>query len=263
MLKKVFISTLIITFFITSLSFYTVYAEINLVKNSGFEEASGNSIKSWISGSYKGQEAAEFIIDENAYQGSKCAAIINKKADDSKLSQDISIAPGKTYLVRCYIRTEGIEQKAGSANITLMQGRAIYTSEEYDNTGGEWKKLEFQITSLEDYGAVFKLILRLGGQGTLNSGKAFFDHVSVIRLEEQAKGVADAKFYIPGNSRQSAVAVSNSGHKTGVSSSASGRNTFLIIGGLAVLAAIIAVEVILLKRKKAGENEGPEKGEGL
>jgi hypothetical protein len=223
----------------------------NLIKNPGFEEITGDSADGWSTMSFDTSPgAAEFIVDKGgAYSGSICLTINNKKPNDSKAVQYLDIEPGEIYKVSCRIRTEGISQQAGSANITLMQGRAIYTSLELSDTGGEWQKLEFQITSLKDFGNALTFMLRLGGQGTLNKGKASFDDISVELMKKQDASIPLQKFYIPPEDNPGASSV-NTGQGNGNGASGSGNTLIYIFVGIAVVALIVFIEVRFAKRDK-------------
>jgi hypothetical protein len=228
--------------------------EANLVKNSGFEELAGEMAAGWFTSAYKNTPAdVEFLVEEgNACSGKKCLTIINHRLNDSKVEQSITIEPGKTYKVSCWIKTENIMQQAGSANITLFQDEAIYTSQEFADTNGEWRKLEFQIKALENHGNIFRVILRLGGQGTCNKGKASFDDVSVEMVEKSDSAIPMANFFVPG--KEGGAASSNEGHKTGTKPSGNNRNLLYIALGAVVLFLVVFIE-IKLSRKKGGEAE--------
>jgi hypothetical protein len=59
--------------------------------------------------------------------------------------QEIQVEPEKIYKISCWIKTEGILNKAGSANLTLLNGKGIHTSVEYSDTNNDWKELTLYI----------------------------------------------------------------------------------------------------------------------
>lgn len=232
--------------------------EANRLKNPGFEELSGKMPANWSASAYKNTpDEVEFLVEEgNAHSGERCLSIVNRELNDSKVEQSITIEPGKIYKVSCWIKTENIMQQAGSANITIFQDQAIYTSQEFADTNGEWRKLEFQIRALEKHGNVFRLILRLGGQGICNKGKASFDDVSVQMMEKPESSIPTYNFYVPGGG-SGGVASSNEGHKTGTKPSGMNRALLYIAVGAVALFLIVFIE-IRLSRKKGGEVEEDE-----
>ncbi len=227
----------------------------NLVTNPGFEEAAGNSPSGWKTYCYDNSGVTEFSVETGSpYEGNNCLVINNTKPNDSRVEQTIPVEQGQMYKIGCYILTENIKQQAGSANITLLQDDAIYTSREYMDTGGEWKKLEFYMRALEDRNPKFKLILRLGGQGTVNSGKARFDSVYVIPVDSSGKASAEV-FYIPDSSSSKTSRNTSQGQPQ---PGGNNSNLLLIVAGIVILAVIILVEVKLSRKKKQEVSEQPE-----
>jgi len=259
--KKFMVIIIVILILLASGVSSFIFAETNnLIKNSGFEEGNEDIPKGWSTNVYENtSNSVDFILEENnAYSGAKSLTIVNKKASDSKIFQDISIDAGKIYKISCMIRTEGIKQSAGSANITVMQERAIYTSLELQDTDDIWQKLEFQIKSEENLGNVFRIMLRLGGQGTLNEGKASFDEVSVELMEEPDTSILVQSFFVPsidgGN-----ITNDNDDHNTGVDSFTSNKTIIYISIGILLIAGVVFLE---LKFSKRSVNEDEEDEEG-
>lgn len=226
----------------------------NIIKNPGCEEVSNGVPVNWSSSAYK-QAGAEFVAEEGkAHSGAKCYTIINKEPNDSKIIQEVNVQAGKVYKVSCWIRTENVKQQAGSANITLLHGSGIYTSQEFSDTNNNWANLEFYIRTVKNGGDKLSIVLRLGGQGTLNQGKASFDDVDMELVENPDSNLKINSFYIPGSSG-SASAGSNEGNNSGTSSPGSNKTILYIIIGLFVITLIVFIE---MKFSKNGSQNNEE-----
>lgn len=256
MSKKFFWFPLILILILAALATSWGFCEEggNIIKNPGFEEVTGGMPAGWNTEAFKpSSDAVRFISEGGAHSGSKCFAILNSQPNDCKVVQDLKVQPGKVYKVSCWIKTDNIQNQPGSANITMLHGRGIYTSNELSNTGGQWQNLEYYIRTLGDGGEDLHLALRLGGQGTVNQGKASFDDVSMELVENPDPNLKINGFLVSGQSGE--VSGQNDEHRNGPSS---GNNTLLyvVIIGLIVLGLLIFVELKFARKK--GENKGKE-----
>ncbi|NJD02519.1 MAG: phospholipid carrier-dependent glycosyltransferase, partial [Ruminiclostridium sp.] len=156
------------------------YAEnINLAANPGFEEFDGSDPFYWTSGSWQNDGA--FTLDTAAaHSGKSSALIINNKATDSRFKQEIKVKSNTYYRLSCWIKTEDVGSKTIGANLSI--DGLLPTSQDVKGTSEDWTYIElFGITGKDQKS--FTLTLGLGGYGSLNTGKAWFDDVVVEELE--------------------------------------------------------------------------------
>ncbi|MEN8076617.1 immunoglobulin-like domain-containing protein [Clostridioides difficile] len=151
----------------------------NLLKNSGFEEESINGrIPSWKV--WNGGNKAPGIDLENAYEGNKCAYIV----DNSSIAQVINnLKPHTTYEYKCYIKLENNEDSA-------IIGVKDYGGEEIKKnvTGNTYTEYTIKFTTGNQSKAEIYL---WDGTGLSKSGKAFIDNVSLVETAD--KGDAEVK----------------------------------------------------------------------
>lgn len=245
MLKKTGILILVIAFFSI-----TIHASGNLLQNPGFEDSGDLLTSGWNSSAFKNasSDVVFSVVNTDAFEGKNCLSISNITENDSKLSQDIVVVPGSIYRASCRIKTENILNQAGSANITLelANNYGIYTSRELSNTNGNWELLEFCVRVPQEAEKILKFSLRLGGQGVLNKGTAYFDEV-VFELLENPGELPIEEFFIPSKSSYSGSS------NTQEQSSVSGSTILFIILAFVIISLIIFVE---LKLKKGNKNSG-------
>lgn len=250
MLKKGIMLTAIISVLFAVTAFIAYGEEGNILKNPGFEEVSGELPANWAPDVYlKDADAGKVSVEDGkGRSNSKALAIRNTKLNDSKVFQDVQVQPGKIYKISCWIKAEGILNKAGSANLTLLNGKGIHTSVEYSDTKNDWKELSLYIKMTDSDN--LKVGCRLGGQGTTNQGTAYFDDMSVELINEVPEGVVVNDFLIPGSdSSNSEKSNSTTEEKK---SSGSFKIVLIILLIIAVLGALMYAEIKY--SKKASKN---------
>ncbi|RIX52462.1 phospholipid carrier-dependent glycosyltransferase [Paenibacillus nanensis] len=164
------------------------YAAGNLLVNGNFEESengmpSGWTIEAWV----KDEGVTDYGVDrEVAYSGEQSAVIHSASDNHARLVQEIQVKPNMTYRFSGYVKTEGLKESASGAHL-YIDGSALYYPQFHD-TNGEWAYLEFYGKT----GAGQKKILfgaSLGGYGSVNSGQAWFDDLSVEEVSAAPEGV--------------------------------------------------------------------------
>ncbi len=100
------------------------------------------------------------------------------KGDDARWMQSLSLTPG-WYYMSVDIRTEDVGQNNTGANMSVMEDRIM--SPELKGTTG-WTR-EGLYMRVGKKGADVDVALRVGGFGSLNTGKAFFRNASVVSID--------------------------------------------------------------------------------
>lgn len=169
-------------------SFQTAEGKELLITNSSFESGSNSSIEGWKKDVYYNEAGvSEFIIDETvAKTGTKSILISNNLENDSRIYQEIKVKEGYYYKISCYVKTEKIGTDGKGANISGFG--LIAASNDVKGTTTGWEYLEITGKAAKGQES-FVLTLGIGGYGSMNIGKAWFDNVTVEELEVLPQGV--------------------------------------------------------------------------
>jgi dolichyl-phosphate-mannose-protein mannosyltransferase len=166
----------------------------NIVPNSGFEEGSGDMAASWTENVWdKNAGATEIKWDESQkHSGSKSVCIINSSTNDSRLQQEIAVEGNSLYKLSCWIKTENVGMDSKGANLSV--GGLLDTTRDIKGANGKWEQVELYGKTSNKQSS-FLLTLGLGGYGSTNTGKAWFDDVSVENIDKLPAGVNAIKLY--------------------------------------------------------------------
>ncbi|WP_223066990.1 glycosyltransferase family 39 protein [Paenibacillus caui] len=166
-----------------------VFADSNLLGNSGFEQVGSGIPKIWSQDIWVTDQGASklWIDDRQSHSGSSSAAIENVQPNHARWIQKVTVKPNTYYKISGWIKTEGLPQSSGSrragANLFISGVSAEYP-QVYD-TKGAWQKLEFTgITGPEQTTLV--VAAGLGQYGALIKGKAYFDDITVEQTVKPA-----------------------------------------------------------------------------
>ncbi|MEK3883096.1 glycosyltransferase family 39 protein [Paenibacillus sp. PL2-23] len=159
----------------------------NLLSNGNFELADGSLPSGWtIEAWVKDEGVSHYGLDQNeAYDGERAAYIHNTSDNHARLVQTIKVKPNTSYRFSGYVKTEGVRQDATGAHL-YVDGTALYYPE-FKDTNGQWAHLEFYgKTGREQKELLFGV--SLGGYGSLNEGRAWFDAVEVAEVANAPDG---------------------------------------------------------------------------
>jgi dolichyl-phosphate-mannose-protein mannosyltransferase len=157
-----------------------------LARNAGVEEtspsggASGWTFDHWTQGDPKSIAQRD---DQVFRSGKASIKIVLGQGDDGKLTQAIKVKPDTWYRVSAWVKTEGIPSDARvGANISIVDAMDYSNDLKGDNDWQEvvaWGKTGPEQTEI-------KVALRLGFYGSLTTGTAWFDDISVQAAEPGA-----------------------------------------------------------------------------
>lgn len=152
----------------------------NLVQNPSFEDTDdeGNILywenSSWI----KTPESREFTISEQASSENYSAQIINFEDNHSTYSQIIPIKENAQYTITAMIKTENISTKAVGASL-FISGLTSALGDVRQSQ--DWKEYGLNLITGSGIHNI-ELNLSLGFYGSLNTGTAWFDQISVTEV---------------------------------------------------------------------------------
>lgn len=159
------------------------------VSDSGFEKSASDKPdtgKGWTTWAWNGSAGVtEFRTDDRTSKtGSRSALIINNFPNDARYRQEIQVDGERLYRLSCWIKTENTGISAKGANLSV--DGILGTSKDIRGTGG-WEQVTLYGKTKKGQGSI-TLTLGLGGYGSLNTGKAWFDDVSVEEIKKLPSG---------------------------------------------------------------------------
>ncbi|MEQ1840209.1 MAG: carbohydrate binding domain-containing protein [Verrucomicrobiales bacterium] len=144
----------------------------NLLTNPSFEDGQeGWEFSSW------GKQGVVSIDLEEKREGKASLQIQNPTGDDSFLRQTVTVKPRTRYRLTGVIKTDEVVEKGAGATLSLDGG---FEKSETITGRKSWTRveLEFETGPLDKV----KVGPRLGHHGSLVSGKAWFDDLSLVEL---------------------------------------------------------------------------------
>ncbi len=102
----------------------------------------------------------------------------NLEANDGRWMQSLSLTPG-WYEMSVEVRTEKVGDTETGATISVMEDGIM--SADIHGTAG-WQRLSLYM-KVGEKGADVDIALRVGGFGSLNTGRAFFRRASLIKID--------------------------------------------------------------------------------
>lgn len=158
----------------------------NPIQNPGFEEGTSQDIYFWSKHAWGDNPGvADFALDEQIrHSDQKSARIVNNALTDARLRQEIKAEPNTHYRISCWIKTENVGSGAKGANISA--DGVLETSKDIKETH-DWEQVELYGRTGKTQSS-FILTLGLGGYGSTNTGKAWFDDVTVEALSKAPEG---------------------------------------------------------------------------
>ena len=170
-------------------------ADTDIVKNSDFEYVGTDGMpEGWRASGYQiNKSATVFLHDtEVFFSGHASVSVENIQENDARFEQTVPVEPNTTYKISCYIRAEGISRGKTGANISLLNCWGS-SNPVYDTNGG-WERAEAYVqTGLRD--KTMTIALRIGAYSSENTGKAWFDSVSVEQVASAPYGETVLKPY--------------------------------------------------------------------
>lgn len=161
-------------------------AEDNLLSNGGFEQMSGALPAGWIKGMWVTSAGATYIESSaDAHTGERSALVENVQANDARLEQNVKVKPQTYYRLSAWVKAEECGEGRKGANVSFAD---VYgTSPDVHDTDGEWVLLELYARTGKGQKEV-TVMARVGGYGSENTGRAWFDDVSLVEVDSVPAG---------------------------------------------------------------------------
>ncbi|MBN1698642.1 MAG: hypothetical protein JW881_14095 [Spirochaetales bacterium] len=233
-----FILSILILFGFTTI---VVYAGENLLRNPGMEQG---DIAWWRVWEFNKNISRFEIQTEDPYEGRYYVTIVSDEENDARLVQQVAVNENTVYKISAWVRTDNV----GHADTDLLGANLsidnhFITSPDVKGTTSGWRYLELYVRPERGLTRL-PVALCLGGYGSLNTGKASFDAVEVVEVEDIPARAA--VFSVP------APRTDASGDDKGGKNTAGGfsaiRLVYIVLLGAVVLALIVTGIIILRKK---------------
>ena len=164
------------------------YAESdeNLIVNGDFSQIDANGLPEGWSREMWFTDAgvSKLYVEKDGYDGS-CIAVVNADANDARFAQTISVEPDSLYQFSCMVKAENCG--ADGYGATLSFENCFSYSESIADTNGEWRELTLYGRTGEAQ-TQLTLFCRVGGYGKINTGRAWFDDIRAVPIDEAPEG---------------------------------------------------------------------------
>jgi hypothetical protein len=158
--------------------------EANLILNGDLARGSEQQPDDWRTEAWVNEPAAfayTWIHPQNEAPGQLVVNAI--KPNDARWMQSVTLVRG-WYHFSAEVRTENVGTKETGATISIMEDGAM--SPDIRGTTG-WQTVGFYL-QVGASGADVEVALRVGGYGSLNTGKAFFRSIHAEQVESPPPG---------------------------------------------------------------------------
>jgi len=152
--------------------------DFSIIDASGLPE--GWSREMWFTDA----GVSNLYVDENGYDGN-CIAVVNADPNDARFAQTISVEPDSLYRFSCMVKVEDCGAEGHGA--TLSFENCFSYSESVKDTNGEWEELEVYARTGKKQDEV-TLFARVGGYGMLGKGRAWFDNIEAVQVDDAPEG---------------------------------------------------------------------------
>ena len=152
----------------------------SLITNGDFALTTDGEPDGWQTGMWVTSAGASYLEAVTLADGTTAALVENAAANDARFEQTVAVRENATYKLTARVMAEGCGEGTKGANVSFS---GIYgTSRDLHDTDGQWETLTL-------YGRTGKgqkevtVMVRLGGYGAENTGKAWFTDVSLEQVE--------------------------------------------------------------------------------
>ena len=167
----------------------------NFLPNGGFEQIEENGRPTgWYETAYRDQAGYSRICasQDQAHSGRYSVLVENASANDARMTCTVSVEPESLYRLSGYVLVETMEDTGNGANFAV---EGLYSaSEGLFDTDGQWQYLEWYGETGEDQTEV-TIGVRVGGYSAESTGKAYFDDLSLERVDELPDGIIADLWY--------------------------------------------------------------------
>ena len=139
-------TTIFYIFFLIIISF-SLFSQVNLVRNGDFEQLFKELPVHWSKDAWLANEEVTkyYVESDNPYSGNYYVTIESINNNDARLIQEVVVKPNTIYRLSAWVKAEQCNMERKGANLSVIQPNFFETSKDYKDTNGECKYLEFYL----------------------------------------------------------------------------------------------------------------------
>ena len=154
----------------------------DLIANGGAESLNVEGMpQDWYTDAYIYQGYSSFDVADG--RSGSALHIVNTSPNDARFAQRVSVSPNTLYCLSGYIRASA--EGGLGANLSI-EGVYVFSESVYD-TDGAWKEVRLYGRTGEKQRSV-TVYARLGGYSGEATGEAWFDDISLCRVDSVPAG---------------------------------------------------------------------------
>lgn len=180
----------------------------NLISNGGFEslDASGKPV-GWYDKAYRSQAGYSrlSVTDQKAHSGKYSVIIDNASINDSRFVYTAQVEPESLYHLSGYVLVESMDDVGNGANFGIEDIYAF--SDCLFDTNGQWEYLEWYGETGEEQ-TTLTFGVRVGGYSAESVGRAYFDDISLQKVEKLPEHIVASVWYSDSSSSQQQASAS-------------------------------------------------------
>ncbi len=155
-------------------------AEPAAIANGDFEQAGAAGLPAGWQVDAWGRGASVALTRARVRTGRTALLIESPDLNDVRLIQTVAVRPGTIYRFRGWVATEGVTAGGAGANLSVL-GTVLCSEGTTGDTA--WHPVELVFRTNEAQTRVI-LAVRLGFYGSAATGRAYFDDVSLVELDD-------------------------------------------------------------------------------
>lgn len=203
MLKsKKYVASIVVILCLVILIPIRVMAAPNLMQNSGFEQNQSGVPEFWSQDVWVSDENASLLSLENddVHSGNTASSIENLQPNHAKWVQSVSVKENTYYKISGWVKVVQMESSATvGANLFVLGVMGEYP--QLTTPSGIWEEILFYGQTGPEQQEV-TIGAGIGTYGTLVTGKALFDDITMEEVDKPGQDVAVISMIVPENPQQ-------------------------------------------------------------
>lgn len=197
-----YVVAIVVLLLLVSLNPFRILAAANLIQNGGFENVQSGVPDSWSQDAWVTEEDVSQLSAESGdvHSGNMAAVVNNLNPNHAKWVQNVSVEANSYYKISGWVKVVQMEDAAtAGANLFILGVMDDYPQLLTPN--GTWEEISFYGQTGSNQQEV-TIGAGIGAYGTIVTGKALFDDISVEKVDKPGQGVSVITMFAPENPQQ-------------------------------------------------------------